>query len=95
MRTLYALFVDDPSFLFGGPPSYLDLGPFASRFAAAGRLTGGNRYRTFGRLDLELLRSYAPAAAYAYPDRIDFFDGTVGCQLEQPVFGIDLTKLCR
>ncbi len=64
------------------------------RLDAAERLRGAARYRAFGRLDAELARDAAPAAAVSYHVRYDFFSDRVGCQLAHPVYGIDLAALC-
>jgi len=90
----FQFLVDDPALLLVDPPKDLETGPLTTRLTAAYGLTGGRRYRTYGRLDLKLAREYAPAAAYAYPQHIDFFAPGIGCQLYQPFFGIEIGKLC-
>ena len=64
------------------------------RLDGAARLRGTARYGTFGRLDAQLAREAAPAAAVSYRVRYDFFSNRVGCQLPHPVYGIDLAALC-
>jgi hypothetical protein len=45
-------------------------------------------------LALELERDYAPVAAIATSTSRDFFSARMGCQIYQPVFGIDVAALC-
>jgi hypothetical protein len=57
-------------------------------------MSGATRYRAAGRLALELERDDAPAAAIAWNTSRDFFSARIGCQVYQPVFGVDLAALC-
>jgi YVTN family beta-propeller protein len=61
---------------------------------AAARLTGPRRYLTYAELDAELARNAAPVVAYANATAHDFFSARIGCQINQPVYGIDLAALC-
>ena len=61
---------------------------------AAAKLSGAKRYRAAGRLALELQRDVVPAAAFATTASRDFFSARIGCQVYQPVWGIDLAALC-
>jgi hypothetical protein len=74
--------------------SYFDDPRFDRELRAAGRLSGPRRYRAFARLELELERDLVPAAAFASDASRDFFSARIGCQLYQPVMGIDLGALC-
>jgi YVTN family beta-propeller protein len=67
---------------------------FNRQLKAAERLSGTKRYRTFSRLALELERDLVPVAAFSINASRDFFSARIGCQLYQPVFGIDLGALC-
>jgi ABC-type oligopeptide transport system substrate-binding subunit len=60
----------------------------------AQQLTGSARYRTYGRLDAEIARNASPFVAFANGVTRDFFSARIGCQLYQPVYGIDLAALC-
>jgi len=64
------------------------------KLKAAARLSGARRYREYNRLALELQRDLAPAAAFATTASRDFFSARIGCQVYQPVFGIDIAALC-
>ena len=66
---------------------------YRRRLAAASRLSGPERYLTYGRLDLELARDAAPLAAFdnLYDD--DFFSARIGCQTHG-IYGMDLAALC-
>ena len=46
------------------------------------------------QLDLELERDLAPAATFATTASRDFLPARIGCQLYQPLAGIDLAALC-
>jgi ABC-type transport system substrate-binding protein/class 3 adenylate cyclase/streptogramin lyase len=74
--------------------SYFDNPRFDRQLHAAYELSGPRRYRTFANLELELERDYAPAAPFAVDASRDFFSARIGCQLYQPVWGIDLGALC-
>jgi hypothetical protein len=68
--------------------------PLAQRqLAAAERLSGPQRYRTYGALDLDLARNIATLAAYGNGWSHDFFSVRIGCK----TFGfyvMDLGALC-
>jgi peptide/nickel transport system substrate-binding protein len=74
--------------------SYFDDPGFDEELRAAARLSGPKRYRAYARLELELERDLVPAAAFATNASRDFFSARIGCQLYQPVMGIDLAALC-
>ncbi len=74
--------------------SYFDDPAFDRQLRAAATLSGARRYRTYSQLELELERDLAPAAAFATNASRDFFSARMGCQLYQPVYGIDLAGLC-
>jgi YVTN family beta-propeller protein len=71
-----------------------DVPMYNRKLHAAAQLSGPSRYLTYGRLANELLRDAAPAVAYAAHLARDFFSARIGCQLYQPVYGIDLANLC-
>jgi hypothetical protein len=85
---------------FVDPSSFLDLlAPavgegFRGKLARATRLSGQARYRTYGRLAVDLARDAAPWVAYANGTFRDFFSARIGCQLFQPVYGMDVGALC-
>jgi YVTN family beta-propeller protein len=74
--------------------SYLNDPAFDRQLHAAAALSGATRYRTYSQLALELERDLAPAAAFATTASRDFFSARMGCQLYQPLYGIDLAALC-
>ena len=77
-----------------GDLSYFNDPAFDRQLHAAAALSGARRYRTYRQLDLELERDLAPAAAFATNASRDFFSARMGCQLYQPLYGIDLAALC-
>jgi ABC-type oligopeptide transport system substrate-binding subunit len=69
--------------------------PVAEReLAAAARLSGPERYLTYGALDLDLARNVAPLAAYGNALSHDFFSARIGCQTYNDTYGMDLALLC-
>jgi peptide/nickel transport system substrate-binding protein len=74
--------------------SYFDNAAFSRELHAAAELSGPDRYRRYAQLERELERDYAPAAPFAVDASRDFFSARIGCQLYQPVYGIDLGALC-
>jgi len=73
--------------------SYFEDPALDRQLHAAAKLSGPRRYRTYDRLELELER-LAPAAAFATDASRNFFSARIGCQIYQPVYGIDLGALC-
>ena len=57
-------------------------------------LAGPRRYRAYARLDADLARDAGPLAAYANPTNDYYFSTRMGCQVVQPVYGLDLAALC-
>jgi ABC-type transport system substrate-binding protein len=64
------------------------------RLNPAAKLSGTERYREYARLDSDIARDAAPIVAFANENTFDFFSARMGCQLYQPVYGIDLAALC-
>jgi YVTN family beta-propeller protein len=63
-------------------------------FAAAARLSGAKRYRAYAELSQRLARDAAPAVAYETDESRDFFSARIGCQVYQPIYGMDIGALC-
>ena len=74
--------------------AYFDESRYNRRLDAAARLTGSRRYRAYGALDVRIARDAAPYIALANPARVDFFSSRMGCEVDQPVYGVDLAALC-
>ena len=66
---------------------------YQRRLAATARLSGPQRYLTYGALDLDLARNAAPLAAFGNPSSHDFFSARIGCQT-YGIYGMDLAALC-
>ena len=66
---------------------------YQRKLAKAARLSGPERYITYGKLDLDLARNAAPLAAFDNLTDNAFFSARIGCQTEG-VYGIDLAALC-
>jgi YVTN family beta-propeller protein len=72
---------------------YHDVG-LARRLEQLARLPGATRYRSYGALATELARDAAPWVVYGVGTAHDFFSARTGCQIFQPVYGMDLAALC-
>jgi YVTN family beta-propeller protein len=101
--TQYNYFADYPdpydliNFLFhsGGMTSALFSDPALDRqMDTAAALRGDRRYRAYAKLDRELTTHVAPAVVYASGTVDSLFSARIGCQVDQPIYGIDLTRLC-
>jgi hypothetical protein len=57
-------------------------------------VTGARRLEAYGRLDDALASQDAPLLAWDTQSARDFFAPRVGCQIYQPIYGIDLGSLC-
>ena len=65
------------------------------QLARLSRFSGEERLRAYGSLDIELARHEAPLATFANLTADDFFSARIGCQVFQPIYGMDLGALCR
>lgn len=52
------------------------------------------RFGAFGRLELRLMRTAAPWAAYAQTAEDVLLSSRIGCAVQSPVYGLDLAALC-
>jgi hypothetical protein len=68
--------------------------PYNRRLEAAARLSGAQRYSAYAFLDADLARKMAPFAVLFNPSELDFFSARMGCQVYQPIYGVDLAALC-
>ena len=67
---------------------------YNAEMRAAARVAGAQRYVIYGRLADQLARNASPLVAYSSDSVRDFFSARIGCQLYQPVYGMDLANLC-
>lgn len=67
---------------------------FNRRMDAANGLVGAERQVALGRLDAHVIRTGAPVAAFSHEAQHSFFSDRVGCQIHNPVSGINLAALC-
>jgi peptide/nickel transport system substrate-binding protein len=72
--------------------SYFNERTYNRLFARAGRLSGAQRYRAYGELDVRLARDAAPAIAVLNANTWAFVSKRVGCVVMNP--GLDLTAVC-
>ena len=61
---------------------------------AASGLSGIPRAQAYAKIDLALTRDTVPWINFANPISQDFFSARIGCQLYQPMVGMDLAALC-
>jgi ABC-type transport system substrate-binding protein len=64
------------------------------RIRAASRLSGVSRAQAYARIDLGLVRDIVPHVFYGNGLAQNLFSARIGCQLYQPVEGMDLGALC-
>lgn len=64
------------------------------RMAEAASLSGDARLRAYAQLDRDLAADAAPAAVFATGTASYFLSARMGCQVLQPIFGLDLASLC-
>ncbi len=67
---------------------------FDRRMAAAAKLTGDERLETYSKLDRDFMARAAPAVPYATAAPVSLFSERIGCQVNHPVSGIILGRLC-
>jgi ABC-type transport system substrate-binding protein len=88
-------FPDPVGFLNNNPNiSYFDDLSYNRRLEAAARLSGAQRYSAYAFLDADLARKMAPFAALFNRSELDFFSARMGCQVYEPIYGVDLAALC-
>jgi YVTN family beta-propeller protein len=75
------------------PANFRDPGLW-KRMAVASRLTGDARLRAYARLDRDLAERAVPATPFASEVETHFFSARMGCQLQHPIWGLDLAALC-
>jgi ABC-type transport system substrate-binding protein len=73
--------------------AHFDEPRFKRRQRGADRLSGPARNRAYDALARDLARA-SPIVVYADDASINFFSARVGCQVYNPVYGIDLGALC-
>jgi peptide/nickel transport system substrate-binding protein/oligopeptide transport system substrate-binding protein len=72
--------------------SQFDVAKYNQLLEQASRLSGPQRYRAYGDLDVLLARDAAPAIAAMNPNTWAFVSARVGCVVMNP--GLDLTAVC-
>jgi peptide/nickel transport system substrate-binding protein len=79
---------------WGSNAAHFDDPVWNRRLEAAARLSGDARYRAYARLDVDLARQAAPWVPFENEHVLSLFSARVGCQLFQPVYGMDIATLC-
>jgi YVTN family beta-propeller protein len=65
-----------------------------AKMADAAALSGDQRYDAYAKLDRELSDEAAPGVPLASGTAVSLFSPRIGCQVAQPIYGIDLGRLC-
>ena len=73
---------------------FIDRTRMGRRIRAASRLAGTARIEAYAALDRDIATHAAPFAPVMTVTRTDFFSARMGCQVEHPIYGIDLAALC-
>jgi peptide/nickel transport system substrate-binding protein len=81
----------DVYFGIHGSTAFLNRTP---RVRDAVRLTGAPRVAAYAALDRDIAAHEAPFAMAVSATTTDFFSARIGCQAEDPIYGIDLGALC-
>jgi peptide/nickel transport system substrate-binding protein len=66
--------------------AYLNVPALNKRMAAANKLTGAARYAAYGKLDIDITKSYAPWASYDNRNLREFVSARVGGYVFQPAY---------
>jgi peptide/nickel transport system substrate-binding protein len=74
--------------------SYFDDPAYDKKMEQAAGLSGSERFDTYGKLDLDIAKNASPLAAWDNDNSREFFSARMGCQLYQPVYGMDITAMC-
>jgi ABC-type oligopeptide transport system substrate-binding subunit len=75
--------------------SYSNFPDLNKKLQQAAALTGAKRLTTYGRIDLEVMRDFAPYAPILNTNNRYFVSSRLGCFTYQPVFGSpNLAALC-
>jgi ABC-type transport system substrate-binding protein len=89
IERFHGRWVGQPGFLNW---SYFDSPKFNRLMDQAARLSGDERYRAYGELDVQLSRDAAPAIPFANLTELTFVSARVGCIVLNPA--LDLTAVC-
>jgi YVTN family beta-propeller protein len=84
----------DVMFSFFPTTAFLDRTRLGRRLRAASRLSGAARIDAYGTLDRDITAQAAPFAPFLSGVGTDLFSSRIGCQIEHPLYGIDLAALC-
>jgi ABC-type transport system substrate-binding protein len=86
-------FIDD-MLAYHTSTGFLKRTPLGRRIRAASRLAGAARTEAYAALDRDIAAQAAPFVPIASGLKTHFFSARIGCQTENPVYGIDLAALC-
>ena len=75
--------------------AYFDDPEFNRRLRQASVLAGSARYRAYGQIDVDVMRTAAPLAPILNANRQYFVSARLGCFTYQPVLAVpNLAALC-
>jgi YVTN family beta-propeller protein len=84
----------DVMFRQAASTGFVDHTRLGRRLRVARRLEGAVRLKAYGALDRDIAAQAAAFAPYLSSTNTDFFSARMGCQVEHPLYGIDLAALC-
>jgi ABC-type transport system substrate-binding protein len=74
--------------------AYLNDSTLNQQMDAAAKLSGSQRYQTYGNLATNIMQNTAPWASWDVDNNVDFFSARVGCTVYQPIYGMALNTMC-
>ena len=78
----------------GSNYAYFNNPEFNQKMDAAAKLSGDQRFRTYGQVATDIMTQQAPWAAWDVDNNVDFFSSRIGCTVYQPIYGMDLGTMC-
>ncbi len=74
--------------------AYFNDPKYNAKMAAAARLSGSARYKTYGNLDVDIMKNAAPWAVRSNFNNRIFVSKRVGCFTYNAIYGTDLAAMC-
>ena len=78
----------------GSNYAYFNNPEFNKQMDDAAKLSGQERFTTYGNIATAIMQQQAPWAAWDVDNNIDFFSPRIGCTVYNPVYGMALNTMC-
>jgi ABC-type oligopeptide transport system substrate-binding subunit len=78
----------------GSNYAYFNNPDFNKQMDDAAKLSGQERFTTYGNIATAIMQQQAPWAAWDVDNNIDFFSPRIGCTVYNPVYGMALNTMC-